>query len=80
MGGDGVEVKYGEVGSSMGGMARLRRFAASSWAGVSCARVSWVGMLFSARMDGIGPLFVVARTFPRKSVKWSSSKDESSSP
>ena len=57
MGGDGVEVKYDyeEVGSSMGG-----KFAASSWAGVSCARVSWAGMLFSARMDGIGPLFVVA--------------------
>ena len=63
MGGDGVEVKYEEVGSSMGGMARLRRVAASSWAGVSCARVSWAGMLFSARMDGIGPLFVVADFF-----------------
>ena len=25
MGGDGVEVNYEEVGSSMGGMARLRR-------------------------------------------------------
>ena len=60
MGGDGVEVKYEEVGSSMGGMVRLRRVAASSWAGVSCARVSWAGRLFSARMDGIGPLFVVA--------------------
>ena len=56
MGGDGVEVKYDEVGSSMGGMARLRRVAASSyWAGVSCARVSCARMLFSARVDGIGP-------------------------
>ena len=55
MGGDGVEVKYEEVGSSMGGMARLRKVAASSWAGVSCARVSWARMLFGARVDGIGP-------------------------
>ena len=55
MGGDGVEVKYDEVGSSMGGMARLRRIAASGWAGVSCACVSWARMLFSARVDGIGP-------------------------
>ena len=49
VGGVGVEVSrggYGEVGGSMGGMARLRRVAASSWAGVSCARVSWAGMLF----------------------------------
>ena len=60
MGGDGVEVKYEEVGSSLEGVARLRRVAASSWAGVSCVRVSWAGMLFSACMDGIGPLFVVA--------------------
>ena len=55
MGGDGVEVKYEEAGSSMGRMARLRKVAASSWAGVSCARVSWARMLFSARVDGIGP-------------------------
>ena len=34
LGGDGVEGRYGEVGSSMRGMARLRRIAASSWAGV----------------------------------------------
>ena len=46
MGGDGVEVKYDEVGSRMGGMARLRRVAASSLAGVSCSRVSWARMLF----------------------------------
>ena len=38
-----------------GGVARLRRVAASSWAGVSCTRVSWARMLFSARVDGIGP-------------------------
>ena len=33
-----------------GGLARLGRVAASSWAGVtvSCAHVSWAGMLFSA--------------------------------
>ena len=60
VGGGGVQGRYGEVGISMKGMARLRRVAASSWAGVSCVRVSWAGMLFSACMDGIGPLFVVA--------------------
>ena len=59
-GGDGVEVKYEEAGSSVGGVARLGRVAASSWTGMSCARVSWAGMLFGAHMDGIGPLFVVA--------------------
>ena len=47
----------------MGGMARLRRVAASSWAGVSCVRVGWAGMLFSARMGGIGPLSVVAEFY-----------------
>ena len=40
VGGDGVQGRYGQVGSSMRGMARLRRVAAISWAGVSCARVS----------------------------------------
>ena len=46
MGGDGVE-----------GMASwLRRIAASGWAGGEWARAGWVNMLFSARMDGIGPL------------------------
>jgi hypothetical protein len=63
MGGDRVEVKYDEVGSSMGGMARLRRVAASSWACVSCARVSWARMLFSARVDGIGPFSSSAELF-----------------
>ena len=63
MGGDGVEGRYGEVGSSMRGMARLRRIAASGWAGGEWARAGWVDMLFSARMDGIGPLFVVADFF-----------------
>ena len=40
VGGGGVQGRYGQVGSSMRGMARLRRVAAISWAGVSCARVS----------------------------------------
>ena len=55
VGGSGVQGRYGEVGISMRGMARLRKAAASCWAGVSCARVSWARMLFSARVDGIGP-------------------------
>ena len=63
MGWDGVEVKYDEVGSSMAGMARLRRVAVSSWAGVSCAGVSWARMLFSARVDGIGPFSSSADLF-----------------
>ena len=67
VGGGGVEVKYDEVGSSMGGMARLRRVAASSWAGVSCARVSWARMLFSARVDGIGPFS--SSIFGKQSLK-----------
>ena len=54
VGGGGVQGLYGEVGSSVRGMARLRRDAASSWAGVSWARVSWARMLLSARVDGIG--------------------------
>ena len=61
--GDGVEGRYGEVGSrsSMRGMVRIRRIAASGWAGGEWARAGWVDMLFSARMDGMhGPLFVVA--------------------
>ena len=42
-------------------MARLRsRIAASGWAGGEWARAGWVDILFSARMDGIGPLFVAA--------------------
>ena len=49
VGGGGVQGRYGQVGSSMRGMARLRRITASSWAGVS-----WARMLFSARVDGIG--------------------------
>jgi hypothetical protein len=53
--GGGVQGRYGDVGISMRGMARLRKVAASSWAGVSCARVSWARMLFSARVDGIEP-------------------------
>ena len=55
VGGGGVQGRYGEVGINMRGMARLRKVAASSWTGVSCARVSWARMLFSARVDGIGP-------------------------
>ena len=50
-------------------MARLREFAASCWAGVSCARVSWARMLFSARVDGIGPSLSSADFFPRHSLK-----------
>lgn len=45
-----MQGRYGHVGSSMRGMAGLTRIAASSWAGVSCAR-----MLFHARVEGIGP-------------------------
>ena len=63
VGGGGVQGRYGQVGGSMRGMARLRRIAASSWAGVSCARVSWARMLFSARVDGIGPFIVVCGFF-----------------
>ena len=55
VGGGGVQGRYGEVGISMRGMVRPRRVAASSWTGVSCARVSRARMLFSARVDGIGP-------------------------
>ena len=59
-GGGGVQGRYGEVGSSVKGMARLRRIASSGWAGGERARAGWVDVLFSARMDGLGPLFVAA--------------------
>ena len=58
VGGGGVQGRYGEVGSSVRGMARLRRIASSGWAGGEWARAGWVDMLFSARMDGLGPLYV----------------------
>ena len=48
-----MEVKYEEVGSSMRGMSRLRRIAASSWAGGEWARAGWVEMLFSARWTAL---------------------------
>ena len=41
----------GKLAVSMRGMARLRRIAASGWAGGEWARAGWVDMLFSARMD-----------------------------
>ena len=47
----------------MRGMARLRRIVANGWVGGEWARAGWVDMLFSARMDGIGPLFVAAEFF-----------------
>ena len=52
VGGGGVKGRYGQVGSSMRGMARLRRISASSW-----AVVSWARMLFGARVDGTGPFW-----------------------
>ena len=63
VGGGGVQGRYGEVGISMRGVVRLRKVAASCWAGVSCARVSWARMLFSARVDGIGPSSSSADSF-----------------
>ena len=38
-----------EVGSSMRGMARLKRIVAGGWAGGEWTRAGWVDMLFSAR-------------------------------
>ena len=63
VGGGGVQGRYGEVSIRMRRMARLRRVAAWSWVGVSCARVSWARMLFSARVDGIGPFSSSAEFF-----------------
>ena len=68
-----MQGRYGEVGSSMRGMARLRRIASSGWAGGEWARAGWVDMLFSARMDGIGPLFVAAEFFGGSNVESSGS-------
>ena len=51
VGGSGVQGRYGEVGSSVEGMARLRRIASSGWAGGEWTRAGWVDVLFSARMD-----------------------------